>query len=86
MSTHTLTSREFNRNVPAAKRAAVDGPVFITEHGRPAFAFLQIDDYYRLIGQNAPTLLEVMDGIPGGNSIEFDPPKLATQFPDASFD
>ena len=86
MSPHTMSSREFTRNVSAAKRAAVEGPVFITERGHPAFALSQIHDDSRLIGQNAPTLHDVMDGIPGKYSMEFDPPKLAIQLPDASFD
>jgi len=76
MPVHTLSSRDFTRDVSAAKQAAADGPVFITDRGRPAFALLKIEDYYRIVGQNQPSLLEVMDGIPGGDDIEFNPPKL----------
>jgi len=36
-------------------------------------------DNHRLISQSEPTLLEVMDGIPGGESIEFNPPRLNFQ-------
>ena len=79
MSVHTFSSRDFTRDVSAAKRAAVDGPVFITDRGRPAFALLNIDDYYRMVGQSEPTLLELMDGIAGGADIEFDPPRLKHQ-------
>ena len=79
MSVHTFSSRDFTRDVSAAKRAAVDGPVFITDRGRPAFALLNIDDYYRMVGQSEPTLLELMDGIAGGADIEFDPPGLKFQ-------
>jgi hypothetical protein len=35
--TITLTSREFNRNPSAAKRAAEKEPVIITDRGRPRF-------------------------------------------------
>jgi hypothetical protein len=76
MSIHTFSSRDFTRDVSAAKRAADEGPVFITDRGRPAFALLKIDDYYRIVGQCEPTLLAVMDSIPGGSNIEFDPPRL----------
>ena len=79
MSVHTFSSRDFTRDVSAAKRAAVDGPVFITDRGRPAFALLQIDDYYRIVGKSELTLLDVMDGIPGGDNIEFDPPRANIQ-------
>ena len=79
MSVHTFSSRDFTRDVSAAKRAAVDGPVFITDRGRPAFALLNIDDYYRMVGQSEPTLLELMDGIACGADIEFNPPRLNFQ-------
>ena len=86
MSIHTFSSRDFTRDVSAAKRAAVDGPVFITDRGRPAFALLKIDDYYRIAGQSKPSLLDIMDSIPGGEAIEFDPPRLKLQIKGASFD
>ena len=73
MSVHTFSSREFTRDVSAAKRAAARGPVFITDRGKPAFALLKIDDYYRIVGKGETSLLEVMDGIPGAGDIEFEP-------------
>jgi hypothetical protein len=76
MPVHTFSSRDFTRDVAAAKQAAADGPVFITDRGRPAFALLRIEDYYRIAGQGEPTLLDVMDNIPGGGHIAFDPPRL----------
>ena len=76
MSVHTYSSRDFTRDVGAAKRAAAKGPVFITDRGRPAFALLKIEDYYQLSGQKDASLLDMMDAIPGGEGIDFDPPKL----------
>ena len=76
MSVHTYSSRDFTRDVSSAKRAAADGPVFITDRGRPAYALLKIDDYYRMVGQGEPSLLAVMDDISGTTSIEFDAPRL----------
>ena len=81
MPIHTFSSRDFTRDVSAAKRAAADGPVFITHRGRPAFALLSIDHYHRIAGRGKPTLLEVMDGIPGGEGIEFEPPRLDVEVP-----
>lgn len=86
MSVHTFSSRDFTRDVSAAKRAAVEGPVFITDRGRPAFALLKIEDYYRIVGQGEPTFLTVMDGIPGGGDIEFNPPRLDVPVRTAEFD
>ena len=73
---HTITSREFGHNVSSAKHLARQGPVFITDRGRPAYALLTIDDYYRMVGQGEPSLLAVMDDIVGGDGIEFDAPRL----------
>jgi prevent-host-death family protein len=86
MRIHAFTSRDFTRNVSAAKRAALEGPVFITDRGRPAFALIKIADYYRMAGKSAPSLLAVMDGIPGGEGINFDPPKLGIQIQAANLD
>jgi prevent-host-death family protein len=44
----TLSSREFNHDVSAAKRAAASGPVVITERGHPAHVLMSIEDYRRL--------------------------------------
>lgn len=48
---HIITSREFNQDTGRAKRAAADGPVFITDRGRPAHVLLSIDNYRALAGQ-----------------------------------
>lgn len=77
MSVHTLSSRDFTRDVSAAKRAAADGPVFITDRGRPAFALLSIEAYHRMAERGEPSLLDVMDGIPCEPGIDFEPPRLA---------
>lgn len=86
MTIHTFSSRDFTRDVSAAKRAAIEGPVFITDRGRPAFALLKIDDYYRMAGQKELSLLDVMDAIPSGENIDFEPPRLNLRIQGASFD
>ena len=47
----TLSSREFNQDTSRAKKAAAEGPVFITDRGKPAHVLLSIDDYRKLTGQ-----------------------------------
>jgi hypothetical protein len=47
---------------------------------------LKIDDYNRMAGKQAPSLLEVMDGIPGGEGVDFHPPRLKLGIEGASFD
>lgn len=85
MPIHTFSSRDFTHDVAAAKRAAIGGPVFITDRGRPAFALLNIDDYYRITGKSEKTFLEVMDSIAGGE-FEFNPPRLNMQIRTVEFD
>lgn len=86
MTTHTVSSRNFTRDVGAAKRAAGEGVVFITDRGRPAFALLKIEDYHRLGGTRSTSLLELMDSIPCGVADEFDAPSLNVELkvPDLS--
>ena len=71
----TVSSRDFARDLALAKRATVTGPVFVTDRGRPTYALLRIDDYYKLAGQQPQSLLAVMDAIPGGDFV-FEVPKL----------
>lgn len=47
----SITSREFNHDVGAAKRAAKVEPVIITDRGEPAYVLLTIDEYRRLRGE-----------------------------------
>jgi prevent-host-death family protein len=70
----TLSSRELNHDIGRAKREAKQGPVFITDRGRPAHVLLSIEDYRRLIGKRR-TLGEAL-AMPGVADIDFDPPRL----------
>ncbi|MPR01260.1 type II toxin-antitoxin system Phd/YefM family antitoxin [Pseudomonas sp. MAFF 212408] len=53
MTTTTISSREFNQDTSGAKKAARQGPVFITDRGKPAHVLLSIEDYQKLTGLNA---------------------------------
>lgn len=73
MTVTTLSSREFNQDTSRAKKAALSGPVFITDRGRPAHVLLSIEDYQRITGghrkiADALAMPEVAD-------VEFDPPR-----------
>ena len=43
-----MSARDFNRDVSAAKRAASEGPVVITDRGEPAYVLLSFEEYRRL--------------------------------------
>lgn len=51
MTITTLSSRELNQDVTKAKKAANNGPVFITDRGKPAHVLLSIEEYQRLVGK-----------------------------------
>ncbi|HEY0181486.1 MAG TPA: type II toxin-antitoxin system Phd/YefM family antitoxin [Rhodopila sp.] len=69
-----LSSREFSQDASRAKRAAISGPVFITDRGKPAHVLLSIQDYQRLtLGRQTIADLLAMPGIDGG---EADPPRF----------
>ncbi len=70
----TKTSREFNQDTSGAKKAAQEGPVFITDRGRPAHVLLTIEDYRKLSGSE-PSIVDLL-AMPGAADIEFDPPRL----------
>ena len=50
MTITTLSSRELNQDVTKAKKATKEGPVFITDRGKPAHVLLSIEEYQRLTG------------------------------------
>ena len=75
----TITSRDLTRNFAAAKRSAVGGPVVITDHGRPAFALLSIDDYNRLAREQPISLLDAMDAIACDEAPDLDAVRRAVE-------
>ena len=71
MPSTTFTSRELNQDTSRAKRAALSGPVFITDRGRPAHVLLSIEDYHKLVG--GPCNLVDALAMPGLADIDFAP-------------
>ncbi|GAA3657722.1 type II toxin-antitoxin system Phd/YefM family antitoxin [Microbacterium marinilacus] len=68
----TISSREFNRDVSAAKRAADHEPVVITDRGRESHVLLAAVAYDDLVGRGRL----VGDRLkPRGATVEFDLPE-----------
>ena len=61
----TISSREFNQDVSAAKRVATNEPVIITDRGEPSHVLLSIQEYRRLLAdrRNIVEWLSVDDDI-----------------------
>lgn len=73
MTITMLSSREFNQDASAAKRAAKHGPVFITDRGKPSHVLLSIEQYQRITAAQA-NIAELL-AMPE-ESIDFEPPRL----------
>ena len=74
MAATTISAREFNQNAGGAKKAALQGPVFITDRGRPSHVLRSIEAYERLTGRE-PSLVDLL-AAPGTEDIDFEPPRL----------
>ncbi|HZV64040.1 MAG TPA: type II toxin-antitoxin system Phd/YefM family antitoxin [Telluria sp.] len=74
MATTTLSSREFNQHASEAKKASNNGPVFITDRGRPAHVLLSIDDYRRLT-EGHKKIADLL-AMPDTENVEFEIPEL----------
>ena len=74
MTVTTLSSREFNQAASEAKKAANEGPVFITDRGRPAHVLMSIELYQRLTG-SSQKIADLL-AMPGIEDIELEIPLL----------
>lgn len=74
MTITTLSSRELNQDVTKAKKAAKDGPVFITDRGKTSHVLLSFEEYQRLTQQRR--IIADSLAMPGVEYIEFDPPRV----------
>jgi len=80
----TVSSREFNRDVSAAKRAADHGPVVVTDRGEPAYVLLSIAEYRRLTDHDASVFLARlrMDDLVEDVDLTFPPAELDFKVPE----
>jgi PHD/YefM family antitoxin component YafN of YafNO toxin-antitoxin module len=78
MGITTMSSREFNQDISKAKRAALRGPVFITDRGHPAHVLLAIEDYQK-ITKRKQNIIELLS-TPEVADIDFEAPRLNNKF------
>lgn len=74
----TISARDFNRDVSAAKRAADHGPVIITDRGRAAYVLLSATAYEEISDKRS-----IVGWLQSDSDIEFEPPTL-TSLPQAA--
>jgi len=68
----TISARDFNRDVSAAKRAADLGPVVITDRGRAAYVLLSAAAYDELTDKRS-----IVDWLRADDGVEFEPARLS---------
>jgi hypothetical protein len=70
MTITTLSSRQFNQDASKAKKAALVGPVFITDRGRPAHVLLTFEHYKKLTG--APSKIADLLAMPWPEGLDLE--------------
>ena len=63
-----MSSGDFNQDTAAATQAATQGPVFITDGGRPSHVLLSLMEYRRLVGEE-PSIADLL-AFPGAEDID----------------
>lgn len=74
MAITTFSSRQFNQDTNKARKAAMAGPVFITDHGHPAHVLLTYDEYKKLT--SGRTKIADLLAMPGSEDIELEIPRM----------
>lgn len=76
MGMTTISSRDFNQGASRAKKAARNGPVYITERGRPTHVLMTIEDYHRRQGKKPRSLLAALAQAGDAADFDFEPAKV----------
>ena len=66
----TISSREFNQDVGAAKRAAREEPVFITDRGKPTHVLISFETFRALSGES-DSIIDLL-AMPDAVDIDYD--------------
>jgi prevent-host-death family protein len=80
-----MSSREFNQDTGSAKRAARQGPVYVTDRGRVSHVLLSFEEYERLERKGASNA-DLLAGPPGVEDVDFVVPALGDLATPADFD
>ncbi len=81
----SMSSREFNQDTGGAKKAAVRGPVYITDRGSPSHVLLSYA-HFQLLAVDEDNLVDVLSQTPGVGEIEFEVTRQPDRAVAAEFD
>lgn len=74
MAIQTVTSREFNQDPTAVKRAALSSPVQITERGKVSHVLISIEKYQEMTS-STESIVDLLS-MPGECEVDFEAPKF----------
>jgi prevent-host-death family protein len=82
-----IPSRTFNHDLSGAKRAALEGPVIVTDRGKPSHVLLSYDEYLQLSDHKPSSLVEAlrMSGL-GADDFDFEVEQVNLKIRDVEFD
>ncbi|MGO9776222.1 MAG: type II toxin-antitoxin system Phd/YefM family antitoxin [Terracidiphilus sp.] len=81
MAITTFSSREFNQDAAKAKRAARNGPVFITDRGRPAHVLMSIKEYQQITNKGKSILDLLAMPEMAKIDVDFEFPRMGDEIP-----
>lgn len=84
MTITTLSSRQFNQDAGLAKKAALSGPVIITDRGKPAHVLLTFEAYQHITRSNSKIADLLVMPFPGDLEFEVQPLRDVAQAADLS--
>lgn len=84
MGAHYFSSREFSRDPGRAKKAAEEGPVFITNRERPEHVLMTMGEYRRITGSKGSIVDRL--ALPEAAEIDFNPPRVRVGLKPAALD
>lgn len=78
----TMTARELNQNVSAAKRAADRAPVVVTDRGEPAYVLMSIAEFRRMSGETTSAEFLERLRLDGDDDLVVEPLELHLDVPE----
>jgi PHD/YefM family antitoxin component YafN of YafNO toxin-antitoxin module len=84
MTITTLSSRQFNQDAGLAKKAALSGPVIITDRGKPAHVLLTFENYQQITRAKTKIADLLAMPFPEGLELEVTMPRDTAQAADLS--
>ena len=74
-----MTSREFNQDLAKAKRLANEGPLTITDRGKPAYVLMTHQEFLRM-SESQKSIVDLLRDDRPEADFDFEAPRLSDDF------